>query len=952
MRFSKTFWGTLASGKDPGPPLAMDSEAGRATLLFVQFLLKLVMVVFYHLRVDHRIRLNCRYTTTPLLLLLTFLNMPIGFMAMVMLRYLVEEIGFLEGIGKAMDNTLVGYHSNTRIRNLVEMFRGLLGAIYAFFMNLGTTATFEEIEWDQTFEIDAEEPALTDAELEDLESTVDFIAVRNRGFLMTGSVILGMILFGPLGSAILAGFTYVIFRADETSLHKYDDERTENSTPCPSQDGPVRICVSTLGTVSGYGSGIVFKGTLHTRLHVTNGAPLLCNGRWVYPTMVSHQSDLVTYFGPSRIKKPRENDELVALLVTPDCNTIAVSVRPRITPSGEVALRMVRTVPGTSGSPVFRVVRRVTGLTGYDEDDEADQQEAEGDPKVIGYDLVGVTGHFVRDETKRLPGQPRRTQVELLSYSDALKGPDKFGPDTTGLVQIMDHCGAGKTRTVIPQILEGARRSNRTVYITAPTRIICRDIFDNLHDRFNMSIFTSSKRYMSVSSNITVLPHASLVSRILSRRHEFNENTIVIVDEAHVQNSETMALVAWGRRLARDGKLTFVEMTATGKDAESGRVIMKKETNHPVTDFKLNKIEWERKIVEVAKSKPNIRVVVFMPSVQNKDGITAMTRRLREAAPDLTVIPFHRSTFERTLQLVRSQAPGQVVILTTNMSEIGVNLAADVVFDNRSQIAFSRDEISGHITARVEAATTAQVIQRRGRVGRSKPGLYFYQEKGQREDIYTSNCVELEESNMIFKAMTGGIHNFPLIQKWLEIRESETIEVTGYTTVRRMCDANGADLSEQTIVRNMALEFEDEDSYLVRDLGVRLKTYDARDRSWYEKYIKKAKALKDCDELEKDEVQDIDYASLLPDVDEQPSTETDMCVDFGESQFPELSEEHDLGTANIGRKLRHSHQCPDCDHKWEHNHEIRGIEGHGTNGLKCPCCRKSTVAKLISFAIS
>jgi len=422
--------------------------------------------------------------------------------------------------------------------------------------------------------------------------------------------------------------------------------------------------------------GVSFDGTMHGCYHATQLTNLIVGNRIFTVSYASVHADLVTWAGMPKMLLPKADEVCYVNRESEEKrSTRAVTIHLDAGLRGFTWLG--ETVPGESGSPVW--VKR--------------------DDELV---LAGLAGRWAKygEETTEMSIAPGITSTS--------------GGLDTNTRKILLHPGKGKTRVEIPRIVMEAASKNKKIMIVGPTRIVAMEIYRSLLQHFS-SIGLSVKGYQSYRNPramIQVSTHTSFMRMILNKAYESNVDYLVI-DEAHFNTVGTKMARKYGSYMAQMGKIVY-ELSAT-LDGQCAR-----GSNFKIRDEKIQAKD-QMNVVErlVAGGK---RVLWFVAGMDGVQGATQLSNTLNDKG--IKALPMGRSTFETNYRTINDETVR--VVVTTNISECGLNIDCDAVVDCGSEFGMFDD--GGFVNGQLVGISQASRVQRRGRVGRREVGEYYYVE--------------------------------------------------------------------------------------------------------------------------------------------------------------------------------------------------------------------------------
>lgn len=442
----------------------------------------------------------------------------------------------------------------------------------------------------------------------------------------------------------------------------------------PISKGVYRITNRYFGLPISHGIGTCYNNVLHVPYHVCSGSDISVAGSVYTPFYVSIEEDLVTYAGPPQFSLPRRDVPLFVNCETDDSRTTYVTNTNVATDESMFAWYSV-TRPGESGSPVF-----------IESDD--------------GLLLVGLAGRYFQTS--------HGDRIEFCIASPMATEHDSID----GYTKLVKHPGSGKTYREIPDIVARflATRSGK-ILVSGVSVLVCEELYNSLRSRFSdIGLSIRGKPNLSnPRARIQICAHQTAVALINKKSSHVNGLAHLIIDEAHSDNVGTILLRRIGRHLMSSGvHLTEVSATLDG--------VFDDTSNYPIQDVRISGMAIRQTIRECLDAGK--RVMVFVSSMQSRDA-NAIRKNFYEYNPVL----MSRATFEDSCVQVRDVS--RRLIITTDISECGVNVPdLDVVVDTSSKYTFVVE--GALVYGKVVTPDHASMVQRRGRVGRFKPGEYYY----------------------------------------------------------------------------------------------------------------------------------------------------------------------------------------------------------------------------------
>nr|UCR92565.1 MAG: NS3-like protein [Flaviviridae sp.] len=492
-------------------------------------------------------------------------------------------------------------------------------------------------------------------------------------------VAIAILLFFLIGiTAIVAGTVlYFLF-----SLEKKDSFETTTEKGNKYRDGVYRIRSTFLGIQTGAGIGVSHSGVLHVPLHVCHGTTLHYGKTRSKPHSVLPDDDMCTYGGP-----PCTTEYQSGMLVFANCETDDARISYKVELNAdEFAITWPGvTKPGESGSPLYAL----------DEDGNLH--------------LLGLCGRYYQP--------PSSSPIEFATPTAI--------PHEQGVEKIILHPGAGKTRKHIVRIVleRYTGLGGKKILVTGPTRIVCEEIGAALRTKIRVGVNVGDSAHdRDRNAQVQVAAHATALKMLTTGSRILANIGLIIIDEAHCDDPSTIMLRTW----ARSNSIPLVEMSAT-LDGECAR-----GSNFSITDKRIKMKE----VVEVAKKHLEMghRVMIFVSGIMG-----ATTKGLMKELGEFNPLILSRATYLSAMNSIHEKnEEGEYtrrLILSTDIAEVGINVPdLDVAIDTSKKFKYV---LNGKLVSGANLIPTlASWIQRRGRVGRTKSGTFYYlEEPVDRKDI-------------------------------------------------------------------------------------------------------------------------------------------------------------------------------------------------------------------------
>lgn len=447
--------------------------------------------------------------------------------------------------------------------------------------------------------------------------------------------------------------------------------------------------------------GIAYaEGKVLTTLnHVTYGFPVSYDGVEYKASVLAPDHDFVAYGGIPNIVKPSDGELVHLEVVSPYANiTVPVRSHVKVTTDERIIVPCIKTDRGISGSPMFTM--------------RGGQMQ-----------YAGPFGSTLRREFELFNG--KEWEAEIINHVGEIVSDSNLNVVRKAVTQCFTFPGAGKTRTVIPHVINQGLRFCRKVYVAGPTRVVAREIYNALSDGDTDVTLAIKGTRLNPRCRIVCLAHASLLSMLLDAKSTIPRDAGFIIDESHCDDARTKILLHLLRKRISVDELPgfLLELTATGIDLSSKNFLLENDSKYPIDDIPYEE-PFITRVVTVARKNPSKRIIAFCPSVTGENGVHAVVTALKKANVPQVVQSLHRINYSVASTAVTIDRGRPMVIVTTSISECGANYSADIVVDSGKQIWFIREP--NLVEARMGNISESQKVQRRGRVGRLRVGEYHY----------------------------------------------------------------------------------------------------------------------------------------------------------------------------------------------------------------------------------
>lgn len=320
--------------------------------------------------------------------------------------------------------------------------------------------------------------------------------------------------------------------------------------------------------------------------------------------------------------------------------------------------------------------------------------------------------------------------LPVLVYKDEILS----AIDANQVTIITAETGAGKS-TQVPQYL--AEHGYDKVVVTQPrilaARNLCLRVREEWAERNSensapiIGYRTAHERDDSADTKILYCTDGLQLVRELTGAGT-GEKQVLVLDEVHEWNENMEVLIAWAKkRCAEEPLFKIVIMSATLEaDTLAEYFDTKAIISVPGRGFPVEKRQGDDVIQELFTliNSPNkANALVFLPGkAEIQDVADSVIEQANKAK--IPVIPLHSQLEPEQQQLVFGSYPNGKIILATNIAQTSITIDdIDVVIDSglerRTEV---RSGVEGLFIAQV---SQADCLQRAGRAGRTKPGVYI-----------------------------------------------------------------------------------------------------------------------------------------------------------------------------------------------------------------------------------
>ncbi|MBC7708102.1 ATP-dependent RNA helicase [Polaromonas sp.] len=320
-----------------------------------------------------------------------------------------------------------------------------------------------------------------------------------------------------------------------------------------------------------------------------------------------------------------------------------------------------------------------------------------------------------------------------------------FSVDNNQVTIITAETGAGKS-TQVPQYL--AEHGYSKIIVTQPRILAARNLSDRVRQEFSwrqgkdctalVGYRTAHERDDAPENVILYCTDGLQLVRELTGSGT-SVKQILVLDEVHEWNENMEVLVAWAKKRCSEDPLFKVVLMSATIDASSLAAyynapppISVAGRSFPV--IKRYSEDLLQEITTLLETKTS-NMLVFLPGKAEIEGLQEILQTISGSVP---IIPLHSQLEPADQQLAFGSYPNGKIILSTNIAQTSITIDdIDVVIDSGLE---RRAEVrSGVEGLFIEEVSQADCLQRAGRAGRTKEGLYVLAKLG------TLPCSPLED---------------------------------------------------------------------------------------------------------------------------------------------------------------------------------------------------------------
>lgn len=286
--------------------------------------------------------------------------------------------------------------------------------------------------------------------------------------------------------------------------------------------------------------------------------------------------------------------------------------------------------------------------------------------------------------------------------------------------------GAGKSTEIAPALMRAGYR----VLITQPRRLAARSVGSRVAHSLGedlgqrIGVRTRDDRRMSASTECLFVTTGIALQYLLNDSPEFAYD-VLILDELHEWDNNSEVMVALlEQALKKNPRLRVVLMSATIETDKLATffhhapVIEVPGRIFPIVDRNPGRT-IEADVVALVREQRN--VLVFFPG---KAEIEEFIRDLNDLKLNAVILPLHGELTPEEQDRCFADYSRPIVVVATNVAQTSITIPGiDAVVD--SGMERRTDMIDGVQGLYLRSVSLADSRQRKGRAGRTKPGIYI-----------------------------------------------------------------------------------------------------------------------------------------------------------------------------------------------------------------------------------
>lgn len=289
--------------------------------------------------------------------------------------------------------------------------------------------------------------------------------------------------------------------------------------------------------------------------------------------------------------------------------------------------------------------------------------------------------------------------------------------------------GAGKSTQIPKYLLE----SGYNVFITVPSRAAATSLASRVSYELNSELgnlvgyHTAFEKSFSESTKILYTTEGLQFIKELLNRNNSIHNKVLIIDEVQEWGINVEALVAWVRKKISEKWDTKVVLMSASLDT---RAVSEFLDNAPILEIEGKLFDIEDRISSseefvdtiLGLSTEGRNVLAFVPG---KREIEQTITALSQSGVNAEIFPMYADLPIKDQSRVFLHTLKPKIVVSTNVAQTSITIPdIDAVVDTGLERRMMM--IDGLSTLSIGDISFSDHIQRRGRAGRTKPGIYIW----------------------------------------------------------------------------------------------------------------------------------------------------------------------------------------------------------------------------------